>query len=104
MTDNIQLSTENPLSYWKMKIKIFSNQTRVVQCFLAAPLSSVSSELQFKVGKRVITDTRSRLLSHNAEMLISLNYNIRAVGYNIFSLFKIHREFKIKHKDTGHEY
>jgi len=104
MADNIQLPTENPLNYWKIKRTFFPNLARVAHRFLAAPLSSVSSERQFKVGKRVITDTRSRLLPQNAEMLIWLNYNVRTVGYSTFAVLKEHREFKNKNKDAEHEY
>lgn len=71
MTDNIQLPIVK--TYWKMKRKIFPNRTSVVQLFLAAPLSNVSCERQFKVGESLITETRFRMLPHNAEMLIWLN-------------------------------
>ena len=104
MADHIQLPTENPLDYWKLKRNIFPNLARIAHRFLAAPLSSVSSEREFKIGKRMITDTRSRLLPQNAEMLIWLNYNVRAVGYSTLSVLKEHREFKNKRKGTGYEY
>ena len=59
VADNVQLHTENPLDYGKMKRKNFPNLALVTLRFLAAPLGSVSSEREFKVGKRVITETRS---------------------------------------------
>ena len=64
-----------------MKWKILTNMARVARRFHTPPLDSVSSERKLTEGKRVITDIRSRLLPQNAEMLIWLNYNVRAVGF-----------------------
>ena len=68
---------------------------------IAAPLSSVLSQREFKVGKLLITDTRFRLIPQNVEMFIWLNYNVHAVSYSTFSVFRV---LKNKHKNAGNEY
>jgi len=47
----------------------------------------VPSEREFKVGKRIITDTRNRLLPENAGKLIWFFYNQRAVSYKLERIF-----------------
>ena len=51
--------------------------------FLGAPIGSVASEREFSIAGHVITDTRGRLLPANAEMLIWLYYNVRAIDYDV---------------------
>ena len=87
-----------------MKRKIFPNLVRTAQRFLVAPLGSVSSGREFKVGKRVNIDTHTRFLQQNAEMLLWLNYNVHAGSYITFSILKEYKEFKNKHNDAVHEY
>jgi len=74
------------------------NVFKVAKQFLAAPLSSVASEREFKVGKRVITDTRNRLLPENAEKLIWFYYNQRAINYKLESVVSEHETFSENEK------
>lgn len=83
MAENIQLPSENPLNYGKMRSKNFLNLVYVAHRFLAVPLSSVSYDQLFKVRKRVIIDKLSQLLPYNADMFIRLNYNVRTVSYTV---------------------
>lgn len=59
---------------------------KVARQYLSAPLSSVASEREFKVGKRIVTDTRNRLLTENVENLIWVYYNQRALGFQLESI------------------
>ena len=79
---------DDPLSFWKIKASTYPALSALAKKFLSAPLGSVSSEREFKVGKQVITDTRSSLLPHNAEKLVFLSYNLRAFGIDGYKILK----------------
>ena len=77
-----------PLQYWKVEQSMYLRMEYLAKQFLSAPLGSVSSEREFKVGKRVVTENRSVLLPGNAEKLVFLCYNTRAFNYNTFKILQ----------------
>lgn len=79
-------SESDPLIYWKMKEIEMPILAKFAKKFLSAPMGSVASEREFKVASDITGGDRTRLLPENAEMLLFLKYNLRAVGYNSLRL------------------
>ena len=73
--------TENPLTFWKINRLELPELSVLARRFLSAPPTSTSSEREFKTGKIIQSDRRSRLLPKNLETLLFLKYNLRATGY-----------------------
>lgn len=81
------IDTESdPLAYWKMKAIEMPILAKVAKRYLSPPMASVTSEREFKVASDITSHDRMKLLPENAEMLIFLKYNLRAIGYNSLRL------------------
>ena len=54
--------------------------------FLLSPVSSVSSEREFKVARDIANVNRVRLRPQNVQKLLFLKYNLKAMSYNSVTL------------------
>jgi len=54
--------------------------------YLSAPVSSVASEWEFKVARDLANGSRTRLKPDNAEKLLFLKHNLKAIGYDSITL------------------
>lgn len=75
-------SSCDPLEFWHMKEKEFPILARIAKKYLSAPMSTVASEREFKVASNITSDDRIKILPQNAERMLFLKYNLRAIGYN----------------------
>uniref|UniRef100_A0A915KX02 HAT C-terminal dimerisation domain-containing protein n=1 Tax=Romanomermis culicivorax TaxID=13658 RepID=A0A915KX02_ROMCU len=78
----------DPLKFWQLKQKTYPQLATIAKQYLAAHLSSVASEREFKIGKRMISNTWFRLLPKNVEKLIWYYYNNRAINGKIESVIQ----------------
>uniref|UniRef100_A0A915KGE7 HAT C-terminal dimerisation domain-containing protein n=1 Tax=Romanomermis culicivorax TaxID=13658 RepID=A0A915KGE7_ROMCU len=67
----------------------------IARKFLAAPLSSVASEREFKGARNLANGIRTGLLPKNLQKLLFLKHNLRAIGYNTISL----KDFVVQEND-----
>ena len=65
----------------------------VVRRYLSGPASSAASEREFEQSKQITKD-KARLKPANAEMLLFLKYNMRAIEWKLHQLEEAPREFE----------
>ena len=68
------------LGWWKSNSVEYPTLSRMACDVLAVPASTVVSESPFSIGRRIISDFRSRLTPKNVEALICLQDWMRASG------------------------
>ena len=71
---------KSPFIWWAAREEKYPNLSRLARDYLCSPQSSIASEREFKVAKRVVTG-RSQLKPENVEILLFLKYNLRMVDY-----------------------
>ncbi|PIO22871.1 hypothetical protein AB205_0207490 [Aquarana catesbeiana] len=64
--------SDKPLGYWVVNKLRFPTLGQMAQKYLSAPCSSVESERLFSAGSHIVIDTRNRLLTQHAEILLFL--------------------------------
>ena len=73
--------SQDPLKWWKMNSFRFPSLSTLARQLLAAPPSSVESERLFSIGGNIYTTKRNRLTPEHGEMLMFLNFNLRAFNF-----------------------
>lgn len=68
--------SDKPLEYWAVNKLRFPTLAQMAQKYLSAPCSSVESERLFSAASHILTDTRNRLLTEHAEILLFLKKNL----------------------------
>lgn len=86
MQESLIRTDSDPLQFWKMKEIEMPVLAKLGKKFLSAPMGSVASEREFKVASGITGGDRINLLPENAEKLLFLKYNLRAVGYHSYRL------------------
>lgn len=66
----------DPITWWKNNKMIYPCLSALAAVYLCAPGTSVYSERAFSEAGNIYTDTRSRLLPENAEMILFLHHNL----------------------------
>ena len=72
---------QDPLIWWKANAYRFPILSKLARELLSAPPSSVESERLFSIGGNIYTSKRNRLTPEHGEMLMFLNFNLRAFNY-----------------------
>jgi hypothetical protein len=72
----LALETENPLDWWRIRLKNFPKLAKIVQKYLAIPATSVSSERLFSDAGNLISAKRTNLDTNLAGQMLFLKRNI----------------------------
>ena len=67
--------------WWKMNSTRLPMLAKLAKRLLSAPSSSVESERLFSIGGNIYTPKRNRLTAEHGEMLMFLNFNLRAFDF-----------------------
>ena len=70
------------LMFWKLSEKQFPILSLLARTLLCPPASSSTSEREFILAGIFTNNRRIRLLPTNTERLLSLKYNLRAIGWD----------------------
>ena len=81
LIDEKSSSDMDPLSYWKLKRKVFPNLAKLARKYLGPPATSVASERLFSCSGNICSDKRSRLLPERLELLVYLSKNLKLLNY-----------------------
>lgn len=71
-----QQQEQDPMLWWRQNANRYPMLRSLARRYLGPPPSSVASERLFSSAGDICTDSRSRLLADNAEMLIVLKVNM----------------------------
>ena len=77
----ISYQVGNPYMWWHANGHRYALLSEVAKRYLSAPPSSVSSERVFSGAGNIYDDHRCRLTADKAEMLLTIKYNLKVVGY-----------------------
>lgn len=77
----ISYQVGNPYVWWRDNGQRYPVLTKVARRYLSAPPTSVSSERVFSGAGNIYDDHRCRLTAEKAEMLLTIKYNLKLVGY-----------------------
>lgn len=80
MTEKNIGKDKSPFTWWAANGEKYPRLTELAKCYLSAPMSSIASEREFKIAKRVTTG-RWNLKPDNVQKLLFLKYNLRLLGY-----------------------
>ena len=81
LTDPLIPISEDPLLWWKINEKYYSNLLPVSLKYLSAPPTSIYSERLFSTAGNVFEEKRSSLLPENGERLIFIQKNLSLLNY-----------------------
>ena len=82
LTGDVIDPTDDPYEWWRDNEKKYPNVCLLAKNKLFVPATSVPSERLFSKAGTIITDRRNRLKPSNAEKLIFLSNNLRALYFN----------------------
>ena len=71
----------NPYVWWNENQQRYPLLARIARRYLSAPPTSMPLERLFSGAGNIYDDHRSRLTAEKAEMLLSIKYNLKIVGY-----------------------
>ena len=77
----ISYQVGNPYLWWRDNGQRYPVLTKVARRYLSAPPTSVSSERVFSGAGNIYDDHRCRLTAEKAEMLLTIKYNLKLIGY-----------------------
>jgi len=71
----------NPYVWWNENQQRYPLLSTITRRYLSAPPTSVPLERLFSGAGNIYGDHRSRLTAEKAEILLSIKYNLKIVGY-----------------------
>ena len=77
----ISYQVGNPFMWWHENGQRYPLLTKIARRYLSSPPTSVSSERVFSGAGNIYNDHRCRLTAEKAEMLLTIKYNLKLVGY-----------------------
>ena len=77
----ISYQVGNPFMWWHENRQRYPLLTKIARRYLSSPPTSVSSERVFSGAGNIYDDHRCRLTAEKAEMLLTIKYNLKLVGY-----------------------
>ena len=75
-----------PLLFWQESYARYPELANLAIRYLSPPVSSVSSEREFKVTRDIANGNRVRLRPQNVQKFLFLKYNLKAILYNSVTL------------------